>query len=138
MPSTIGNFELFTIKHTILLEGETFLRNKHKTAFFEIKCTFFGRKENTVNHENCAYSCMQCTCTIVHERAVYCTMHLREYSFCCRTIHISNALSAKKNFFGVYNNCIYVCIQSHLTFINIIFSFLLSPSIYLGPRRGNV
>ena len=34
--------------HT-LLEGETFLRNKHEIAFFETKCTFFGRKENTIN-----------------------------------------------------------------------------------------
>ena len=31
-----------------VLEGETFLRNKHEIAFFEIKCTFFGRKENTI------------------------------------------------------------------------------------------
>ena len=49
MPSTIGKFKLFRIKHTILLEGETFLRNKHEIAFFEIKCKFFGRKENTIS-----------------------------------------------------------------------------------------
>ena len=40
--------KLFRIKHITLLEGETFLRNKHEIAFFEIKCTFFGRKENTI------------------------------------------------------------------------------------------
>ena len=48
MPSTIGKCKLFRIKHITLLEGETFLRNKHDFAFFEIKCTFFGRKENTI------------------------------------------------------------------------------------------
>ena len=48
MPSTIGKCELFRIKHTTLLEGKTFLRNKHKIAFFfKIKCTFIGRKENS-------------------------------------------------------------------------------------------
>ena len=44
MPSTIGKCKLFRIKHITLLEGETFLRNKHEIAFLEIKCTFFGRK----------------------------------------------------------------------------------------------
>ena len=48
MPSTIGKCKLFRIKHITLLEGETFLRNKHVIAFFEIKCTFFGRKENII------------------------------------------------------------------------------------------
>ena len=48
MPSTIGKCKLFRIKHITLLEGEAFLRNKHKIAFFEIKCTLFGRKENTI------------------------------------------------------------------------------------------
>ena len=48
MPSTIGKCKLFRIKHIALLEGETFLRNKHEIAFFEIKYTFFGRKENTI------------------------------------------------------------------------------------------
>ena len=36
-------------KHITLLKSETFLRNKHEIAFFEIKCTFFGRKENTIS-----------------------------------------------------------------------------------------
>ena len=49
MPSTIEKCKLFRIKHITLLEGETFLRNKHEIAFFEIKCTIFGRKENTIN-----------------------------------------------------------------------------------------
>ena len=41
MPSTIGKCKFVRIKHTTLLEGETFLRNKHKIAFFfKIKCTF--------------------------------------------------------------------------------------------------
>ena len=48
MPSTIGKCKLFRIKHITVLEGETFLRNKYKTEFFEIKCAFFGRKENTI------------------------------------------------------------------------------------------
>ena len=48
MPSTIGKWKLFRIKHITVLEDETFLRNKHEIAFFEIKCTFFGRKENTI------------------------------------------------------------------------------------------
>ena len=54
MPSTIGKCKLFRIKHITLLEGETFLRNKHEIAFFEIKCTFFGRKENTISVNNIA------------------------------------------------------------------------------------
>ena len=44
MPSTIEKCKLFRIKHTTLLEGETFLKNQPEIAFFEIKCTFFGRK----------------------------------------------------------------------------------------------
>ena len=51
MPSTIGKYKLFRIKHVILLEGETFLRNKNEILFFEIKCTFFGRKENTISQD---------------------------------------------------------------------------------------
>ena len=50
MLSTIGKCKLFRIKHITRLEGETFLRNKHEIACFEIKCTFFGRKENTVKY----------------------------------------------------------------------------------------
>ena len=50
MPYTIGKCKLFRIKRITLLEGETFLRNKHKIAFFKIKCTFFGRKENTIRN----------------------------------------------------------------------------------------
>ena len=37
----IGKCELFRIKHATLLEGETFLRNKHKIEFF-----FFFFREN--------------------------------------------------------------------------------------------
>ena len=44
MPSTMGKCKLFRIKHNTLLEGETFLRNKHEIAFFQIKCTFFWQK----------------------------------------------------------------------------------------------
>ena len=56
MPSTIGKCKLYFIVIIIfyylfaLLEGETFLRNKHEIAFFEIKCTFFGKKENTITY----------------------------------------------------------------------------------------
>ena len=49
-PPPLWKCKLFRIKHITLLEGETFLRNKHDIAFFEIKCTFFGRKENTISH----------------------------------------------------------------------------------------
>ena len=48
MLSTIAKCKLFRIIHSTLLEGETFLKNKHEIAFFEIKCTLFGRKENTI------------------------------------------------------------------------------------------
>ena len=51
MPSTIGMGKLFRIKHITLSEGETFLSNKHEIVFFEIKCTFFGRKENTITED---------------------------------------------------------------------------------------
>ena len=47
MPFTIGKCKLFIVKHTTLLEGATFFRNKHKIPFFDIKCTFFGRKKKT-------------------------------------------------------------------------------------------
>ena len=50
MLSTIRKCKLFRIKHITILDGETFLRNKHEIAFFEIKCTFFGRKEITINY----------------------------------------------------------------------------------------
>ena len=49
MPSTMGKCKLFRIKYITLLEGKTFLRNKHDILFFEIKCTFFARKENTIS-----------------------------------------------------------------------------------------
>ena len=45
MPSTIEKCKLFRIKHTILLEGEIFLRNKRKIAFFLNKCTFLVEKK---------------------------------------------------------------------------------------------
>ena len=37
------------------LEGETFLRNKHKIAFSEIKCTFFlvEKKTPLINKMGC-------------------------------------------------------------------------------------
>ena len=49
MSFSIGKCKLFRIKHTTLFEGEIFLRNKHQIPFFEIKCTFFGRKENAIS-----------------------------------------------------------------------------------------
>ena len=59
MPSTIKKNLEFRIKHTTLLEGETVLRNKHKIAFFEIKCTFFDRKENTISkHYHLCHACL--------------------------------------------------------------------------------
>ena len=39
MPSTIGMCKLLRINRTTVLEGETFLRNKHKITFFKIKRT---------------------------------------------------------------------------------------------------
>ena len=46
MPSTIGKCKLFRIKYITLLEGETFLRNKQKIAFFFNKNAHFlvGKK----------------------------------------------------------------------------------------------
>ena len=65
MPFTIGKCKLFRIKHITLLEGETFLGNKHDIVFFEIKCTFFGRKENTISmslvHDISVMSCAEYT-----------------------------------------------------------------------------
>ena len=48
MPFTIGKCKLFRIKHTTLLEGETFLRNKHKIAFFEISANFLVEKKTSL------------------------------------------------------------------------------------------
>ena len=48
MPPAIGKRELFGMKNGTILEGETFLRNKQKIAFFKIKCTFFLEKKNTI------------------------------------------------------------------------------------------
>ena len=46
MPFTIDKCELFRIKHSTLLEGETFLRNKHEIVFFFlIKFTFLEKKK---------------------------------------------------------------------------------------------
>ena len=42
--------KLFRTKHTTLLEGETFLKNKHKMAFFFNKMHIFGRKEDTISY----------------------------------------------------------------------------------------
>ena len=47
MPSIIGKCKLFRIKHTTLLEGETFLRNKHKIAFFLNKVHIFLVEKKT-------------------------------------------------------------------------------------------
>ena len=45
----IHTCKLFRIKHTTLLEGETFFRNKSEIEFFLNKVhIFFGRKENTI------------------------------------------------------------------------------------------
>ena len=62
MPFTIDKCELFRIKHNTILEGGTFLRNKHKIAFFFfwIKCTFFGRKENTISSYRTAPCVSRC------------------------------------------------------------------------------
>ena len=47
MPYTIGKFKQFRIKHTTLLEGETFLRNKHKFEFFLKKVHIFLIEKKT-------------------------------------------------------------------------------------------
>ena len=47
MPSTIGKCKLFKIKHTTLLEGSTFFRNKHKIPFFLNKVHFFLVEKKT-------------------------------------------------------------------------------------------
>ena len=56
-PPPIGKCKLFRIKHITLLHGEIFLRNKHEIAVFEKKCTFFGRKENTISKRNFLIYC---------------------------------------------------------------------------------
>ena len=49
------------LKHTTLLEGEKFLKNKHKIEFFLnkiaffFKCSFFGRKENIISDSRFFY-----------------------------------------------------------------------------------
>ena len=45
MPSTIGKFKLFRIRHTTLLEDETFLRNKHEIAFLKKSAHFLVEKK---------------------------------------------------------------------------------------------
>ena len=76
MPSTIGKCKLFRIKHTTLLEGDTFLRNKHEIAFFEIKCTFFGRKENTI-------SLVLVECWVIRqEHIVQTEQTIKMYTYC--------------------------------------------------------
>ena len=40
-------FKLFKIKHTILLEGETFFKNEHKIAFFLNKVQIFLVEKKT-------------------------------------------------------------------------------------------
>ena len=47
MPSTIGKCKLFGIKHITLLEGETFLKNKHEIACFEMKSAHFMVEKKT-------------------------------------------------------------------------------------------
>ena len=52
MPSTIGKCKLFKIKHTTLLEGETFLRNKHKIEFKKNAHFLVEKKTPLVNKKN--------------------------------------------------------------------------------------
>ena len=47
MPFAFKKCKLFGIKHIILLEGETFLRNKHEIAFFEMKSAHFMVEKKT-------------------------------------------------------------------------------------------
>ena len=97
MPSTIGKCKLFRIKHIILLEGETFLRNKHEIAFFEIKCTFSSGKENTNR-----------VCQKSAESSVASNFFLTFYSWGKKTFfykkklvfYKKNLLSTKKNLFS--------------------------------------
>ena len=51
MPSTIGKCKLFRIKHITLLEGETFLKNTHKIAFFEKSAHFLVEKKTPLDGE---------------------------------------------------------------------------------------
>ena len=52
MSSAIGKCKLFGIKHTTLLEGERFLRNKHKVDFFFNKVHIFWWKRKDFDHTN--------------------------------------------------------------------------------------
>ena len=47
MLSTIGKCKLFRIKHITFLEGETFLRNKHKIEFSLNKVHIFFVEKKT-------------------------------------------------------------------------------------------
>ena len=60
MPYTIDKCELFGIKYFTLLEGETFLRNKHKIEFFLHKRHIFlvEKKTPLINFLN-TYSTFQ-------------------------------------------------------------------------------
>ena len=87
MPSIIGKCKLFRIKHITLLEGETFLRNKHEIAFFEIKCTFFGRKENTIRHLR------DVVCRLLYYKLKL--FGINSHTRCKRKFHSNN--SSKKN-----------------------------------------
>ena len=51
MPFTIGKCNLFRIKHITLLEGERFLRKKHKMEL-KTKCIIFSKKKNTIRRKH--------------------------------------------------------------------------------------
>ena len=55
MPSTIGKCNLFRIKHTTLLEGETFLRNQHKIAFFKQHGHSLVEKKTPIDYKRLAW-----------------------------------------------------------------------------------
>ena len=93
MFSTIGKCKLFRIKHNTLLEGETILRNKHKIAFFQIKCTFFVRKENTISLVCCIYKEREKKKTKTARKAnIQPSTSTEYYSVRMRIIHISYVL----------------------------------------------
>ena len=105
MPSTIGKCKSFRIKHITILEGGTFLRNKHEIAFFEIKCTFFGRKENTISF--CFYPIK------VPEQSVIDSMPSILSPVCmhvCMHTHIKSTLKTWFLFLLLFIVIMYVCI----------------------------
>ena len=74
MPSTIGKCKLFGIK-------QTFLRNKHENAFFEIKCTFFGGKEYIITVNEAVFFFYQIEKAVIALNSIVTVMTVMMFPF---------------------------------------------------------